>query len=261
MLREEPRREGELLACERALTSLVAPEPASAGLPPPYGQVSATPAAADIAQLEMSEPLARSVLRRLVECAGRLELTLAQLGTGGMSRQDAATVVLVELRSLEGIAHGARVAPVAARLRAMRRLARELGVAPTRRVDEPRRVVVIGEEASACERLAVAVESLGHTARSMTSLGEMSERTILPPPDVFFVSVLSAGHNRLPRDAVYELTRTGAARVIAFTTAPDISLDVVARACGARCCVCVATDGAVGPLAARLAQILQDVAS
>ena len=230
--------------------------------PPPYHPASILPASPGEAEAkDTGEALPRSLRRRLTECTTRLELVMAQLGAGGLSRQEASNVLRVELLALDAAARGAQLPTVVAMLAALRVLSEELSGLAVQLAAAPMQILVLGEEPEPRERLAVAIETLGHNVRSMSSLRELSERAMLPPPDTFFVSASLRGEapDTGFGDILKELAHAERARVVVYTTAVGASLNVVARESGAQGCVRVAPNGAVGPLAAQVAPILDEL--
>ncbi|HEY2514238.1 MAG TPA: hypothetical protein VGI39_25400 [Polyangiaceae bacterium] len=229
--------------------------------PPPYHPASMLPVPAEAEARDTGEALPRGLRRRLAECTMRLELVMAQLGAGGLSRQEASNVMRVELSALEATSRGAQLPTVVAMLAALRVLSEELSGLAVQLAAEPMQILVLGEEQESRERLAVAIETLGHNVRSMSSLRELSERAILPAPDTFFVSasLRGAAPDSGFGDILKELAHAERARVVVYTTAVGASLNVVARDSGAQSCVRVAPNGAVGPLAAQVAPILDEL--
>jgi hypothetical protein len=229
--------------------------------PPPFHPASIGPGALDGGAGDFGEALPRAVRRRLAECSARFEIVLSHLRAGGLSRQEAATVVRVELQSLEAATKGAQLPSASAMLAAMRLLSEELSGVAGQIPCDPLQIVIIGEEVDARERLAVAIETLGHSVRSFNNLRELSERAILPSPEAFFVCASLRGEapDTGFADILREMAHARKAHVIMFTTSVAAPVANVAKDSGAHGCVRVSPNGSVGPLAAQVMPLLEEV--
>jgi hypothetical protein len=246
---------------ERKIRAAEAVERTSTAPPPPYHPASIAPAAPE-GEKNSGEPIARALKRTLLESTARFNLVLSELRAGGISREEAGVVVRTELESLEAASRGGQVPTVAGMLAAIRLVADELsGVAiQTVAPPQPLHVLVIGEDAEARERLAVATEILGHRARSLGGLRELGERAILPAPDALLLSssLRGAAADSQFSDFVRGLAHAPKARAVVYTAAATPAPCDVARDSGAQSCIRVRADTGVGEIAAQLAPMFDE---
>ena len=124
------------------------------------------------------------------------------------------------------------------------------------------RFLIIGDDADVRERIAVAIEILGHRARSLGRSARAGGAG--HPPHARHVVPRGApprrGAGSPLRRFVRELAHAGKARVVVYTGAMSPLPAMVARESGAQSCVRVAADTAVGAMAAQLATVLDALA-
>jgi CheY-like chemotaxis protein len=182
---------------------------------------------------------------------------------GNLSREEAASALRGELRALAVTASAVSSTSFAAWLADLGGTIEELGGIGAFLHGEPLRVFVVDEDDGLRDRVALAIESLGHATRTAESLRELARAAALHAPDVVIVAASLAGDRPDVgfADLVRELARSEKTQVIVYVTTPQApgELDVVARVRGARGCFCPISTK-VDALAAQLAPILDDVA-
>jgi len=198
---------------------------------------------------------------RVGEAAARIGPIAAKLDTGAVSREEGALLVRLELEALAAEARDARAEPLASLVQALRGIVEELGGIAGVTHGAALDVVVIDEDAAVRERVAMAVASMGHIARSAKGLHELPQLTREAMPDAILVwaNVHGAGEGAAFCGSVRAIAGAERARVVVFTHEPGASLDALAREKGAAHCFRAASL-AVERLAAQIAPVLHDLA-
>jgi CheY-like chemotaxis protein len=242
---------------ERRLRAADAVDRIDTAPPPPHHPASI--AAPERAALT-NDVIALPVEGRLVESAARVRVLQAQISTGGVSREVAANVLRLELNALEAETRDAEAEPLAAMMSAMREAVEEIGGITGFTHCVPLQVIVVDADDGSRERVALAVESLGHAVRSVKSLADLPKVASTHSVDAILVS--SALHTDPSVNfsrSVRQLAKADRTRVAVFTSVEGASIDHLARDTGAEHCF-NASSGAVVNLAAQVAPVLDDLA-
>jgi hypothetical protein len=243
---------------ERKMCTAAAVDKTPTGPPPPYHPASMAPAAAAAKDATVVPAALDAHLR---EGKSRIALVRGELAVGNLSREEATSVLRVELRAIAASARGAEAEALVAWLGELGGVIEEIGGIGAFLHGEPLRVFVVDEDAALRDRIALAIESLGNTARTGASLRELAvSANVYTRPDVVIVAAALAGEQPEPgfADVVRELARSEGAQVIVYTTAAQSDLAAIARERGARQCFCPASS-AVDALAAQLAPIFEEI--
>jgi hypothetical protein len=208
------------------------------------------------------EPNARASIpppltSHLHECKSRIALLRSELAVGGLSREEAANVLRVELSQMATSARCAEAPALVEWLKELADALGELGGPGARTQGDPLHVLVVDGDASARERIALAVESLGHAARSGATVREVEEGGDGQAPDILVISAAQAGSGPEPGlgAAVRELARGGIARIVLYASSAATDTSAAAEAWGAHRCVCPPGAG-VDALTSELGPIL-----
>jgi hypothetical protein len=185
----------------------------------------------------------------------------SELSVGNLSREEAACVLRVELRAIAASARAAEAEALYAWLGDLGGAVEELGGIGSFLHSEPMHVFVVDEDAAVRDRLALAVESLGNTARTGASLRDLAvTANVYTRPDIVIIAAAQAGERPEPgfADVVRELARAEGAHVIVYTPALQPDMAGIARERGARLCFHPAS-GTVDALAAQLAPMFDEL--
>jgi hypothetical protein len=212
---------------------------------------------------EESEPSASAfpatLQRQMAELAARAHVLNAQLRKGALSREEAAHALRSELRGLEAEATRREIVPLAAMLAALRETTDEIGgiaQIPPPSID----VLVLTDDIEARTRVAVAVASLGYTARAASSVVELARLSAASPPSAILV-----GGSQVGRGAPGELLpllRVAAGRddvrILVFADGPGPRAREALEAAGVDCAFSAAHD--VEVIMGQIAELLFDMA-
>jgi hypothetical protein len=183
------------------------------------------------------EVLPSSLQRQLREAASRTLLLGAQLRKGALSRDEAAHALRSELAVLEAEASRREVASLAAMASALRAAIEEIGgiaVNDARRLE----VVVLEEDPDVSARVALAVESLGHTARVASSIVEVARLSAARAPQAVLVGASHVGTHAQSElfPLLREVSGTEGVKVLIFGNVAGAELTALAASAGVERC-------------------------
>jgi CheY-like chemotaxis protein len=245
---------------ERRFRAAEVVEKSSTAPPPPYHPASMSPATEEPVP-PAAEVLARPIEDRLAECAARVRPLQSQLTSGGISREVAANVLRLELNALEAEAQDARAHSLVAVIVALREAVEVIGGIAGFTHCVPLEVIVVEDDATVRERVALAVESLGHAVRSAKGLADLAKFARAHAPDAIFISASLMGRDAEPSFCriVRDIAQADRARIAVFTSAPPGALSAVARETGAEHVFCASFES-IEMVAAEIAPVLDDLA-
>ena len=209
--------------------------------------------------------LTEKIQTRLEECANRVQMLRGQLSKGDMSREEVANVLRLELLALEDEARASLATSLVVVVSALRAAVEELGGISHDIHVAPLDIVVLDEDATTRDRIALAIESMGHAVRTASSVAELGRLAQSHVPNAIAVAAEMHGPTPQPHFCAMlrEAARSERARVIVYTATPGTSLTDVARDTGATHCLSasVPLEGIVEQLGRMLAGVTPDVTS
>ena len=182
--------------------------------------------------------LSEKMQLRLEECAARVLMLRGQLSKGDMSREEAANVLRLELLALESEAKASFATPLVVVVAALRAAVEEIGGIAHDIHGVPLDIVVLDEDQAMRDRIAVAIESMGHAVRTASSVAELSRLASSQVPNAIAVAAEMRGRSPQPHFCAMlrETARSERVRVLVYTAAPGTSLAEIARDTGASHC-------------------------
>jgi predicted metal-binding protein len=192
------------------------------GPPPPYHPASMPPQPKPGAQLRECASIPAPLEARLRECGARITRVRSELAVGAFSREEAASVLRIELQSLAASARGAKAAVLAGWLGDLGAAIEQLGGIEAFLHVEPLYVFVADPDVEVRERIVLAFESLGHVARSAANLRDVASEARPLVPNVVVIAAVLAGErpDATFSNVVRELTHAEQAEVVVYSTAP-----------------------------------------
>jgi hypothetical protein len=233
-------------------------EKTSTAPPPPYHPASIPPPAP---QPSRSTHAGLAVLDApLREGHARTALARSELAAGRLSHEEALKVLRLEIAAVEVNARAVAAAPLASWLGQLGRTLDDILGPAMATGRKPMCVAVVDGDAIARQRIALALESLGHAARTFGALAELPRASRAEAPDAVFVVAELGGEHPATGfgEVVRELAHNEHASVVVYTSEARPDVATLARERGAHLAFCPAStfDG----LMAQLAQMLDDMA-
>jgi methylmalonyl-CoA mutase cobalamin-binding subunit len=203
------------------------------------------------------EVLPSSLQRQLREAASRTLLLGAQLRKGALSRDVAALALRSELSVLEAESTRRDVASLAAIWSALRAAIEEIGgiaQADARRLE----VIVLEEDPDVSARVALAVESLGHTARVASSIVEVARLSAARAPQAVLVGSAHVGTHASSElfPLLREVSGSETVKILVFGNVGPADLATLAKDAGIDRCFSAAVD--VESIMDQLTQLLPE---